>query len=190
MLRAHGAKPKYFHKFVGGNFRLDPLQAALLSVKLPHYDGYTEKRRANAAYYTSKLGELPGVAAASLADSQCTHASGAKPIPVDARLILPVPYAHNGHIWNQYTLRVPGEGRRDALKKLLTDRKIGTEIYYPVPMHKQECFGDLPSARESLPNAERLASEALSIPIYPELMRAQQDEVVAAIATFLDAPDR
>ncbi len=185
MLRAHGAKPKYFHKFVGGNFRLDPLQAALLSVKLPHYDKFTEKRRSNAAYYAQKLSPIPGISPSSLADSVCAKAGGAVPVAAGARIVLPTPYAHNGHIWNQYTLRVLGEGKRDALKAALTEKKIGTEIYYPVPMHRQECFAHLASSRVSLPNAERLAGECLSIPIYPELARAQQDEVVGAIAEFV-----
>ncbi|MGH9368021.1 MAG: DegT/DnrJ/EryC1/StrS family aminotransferase, partial [Thermoanaerobaculia bacterium] len=185
MLRAHGAKPKYFHKFVGGNFRLDPLQAALLSVKLPHYQGYTEKRRANARYYTEALGGIPGIARPSPADSVCTREPGASPIAPGTRIVLPAPYPHNGHIWNQYTLRVLGAGRRDVLKAALTERRIGTEIYYPVPMHRQECFTHLASSRVSLPNAERLAAECLSIPIYPELRRAQQDEVIDAIAEFV-----
>ena len=185
MLRAHGAKPKYYHKYVGGNFRLDPLQAALLSVKLPHYSEYTEKRRANAAYYTQKLAALPGVAKSSLAESRCHTDASATRGPAPAKIVLPAPYADNGHIWNQYTLRVLGSGRRDALKALLTERKIGAEIYYPVPMHKQECFADVPSSRSALPVAERLSSECLSVPIYPELTRAQQDEVIATIADFL-----
>jgi len=187
MLRAHGAKPKYFHKYVGGNFRLDPLQAALLAVKLPRYDDYTAKRRSNARYYGEKLSALPGVAPASLADSACARSSDAAPVPASAKIVLPAPYATREHIWNQYTLRVPGAGRRDALKALLTERKIGTEIYYPVPMHKQECFAHVPSSRNPLPRAEKLSAECLSIPIYPELTRTQQDEVVGVIAEFLRA---
>ncbi len=187
MLRAHGAKPKYYHKYVGGNFRLDPLQAALLSVKLPHYGEYTRKRRANAERYTAKLSAIPGVVPSSLADSICAHSSSAASIPVSARIVLPASYPHNEHIWNQYTIRVLGPGRRDALKALLTERKIGSEIYYPVPMHRQECFADVPSSRHPLPEAERLSAECLSIPIYPELSRSQQDEVVGAIAEFLSS---
>jgi dTDP-4-amino-4,6-dideoxygalactose transaminase len=186
MLRAHGARPKYFHKFVGGNFRLDPLQAALLSVKLPHYDEYTRRRRENAAYYSSKLAAIPGIAASSFAESLCFPAPDAA-APRDARILMPRAYPHNEHIWNQFTLRVLGSGQRDGLRSALTAKKIGTEIYYPVPMHKQECFSNLASSRVALPGAERLAGEALSIPIYPELTRAQQDEVIGAIAAFLEA---
>jgi dTDP-4-amino-4,6-dideoxygalactose transaminase len=184
-LRAHGAKPKYFHKYVGGNFRLDPLLAALLAVKLPHYRQYTEKRRGNAAYYTDALLRLPGVAMTVGAGQPC----GAGDAPIDpapgTTLVLPAPHRDVTHIWNQYTLRVIGEGRRNALRDALKARQIGTEVYYPVPMHRQECFSDLPSKTENLPNAQRLAEESLSIPIYPELTRAQQDEVAATIAEFL-----
>jgi len=159
LLRTHGAKPKYYHKHVGANFRLDPLQAAFLRVKLPHYNRFTTGRQANAAYYTEKLQGLPGV-------------------------ILPTALPGHGHIWNQYTLRLTGPGRRDALKDFLTVRGIGTEIYYPVPMHQQECFAYL-GQQNGLPNASTLANEVISIPIYAELPRAQQDEVVRALTEFL-----
>jgi dTDP-4-amino-4,6-dideoxygalactose transaminase len=186
-LRAHGAKPKYFHKYVGGNFRLDPLLAALLAVKLPHYAQYTEKRRSNAAYYTAALSRLKGVAVTAGAGQPC----GAGDSPVDpaagTKIVLPAPHRDVTHIWNQYSLRVIGEGRRDALRDALKAKQIGTEVYYPVPMHRQECFADLPSAREELPIAQRLATESLSIPIYPELTRPQQDEVVATITAFVNA---
>jgi len=168
LLRTHGSKPKYYHKLVGGNFRLDALQAALLAVKLPHYASFTERRRANAAYYTERLSALPGVQPVNAATP-------------DARLLLPVALPGNEHIWNQYTLRVPGAGRRDALRAALDARKIGTEIYYPVPMHMQECFAYCGCRPEDLPIARQLAGEALSIPIFPELNRAQQDEVIAAL---------
>jgi dTDP-4-amino-4,6-dideoxygalactose transaminase len=103
-----------------------------------------------------------------------------------ARLVLPVAYPHNEHIWNQYTLRVIGEGRRDALKEFLTSRKIGCEVYYPVTMDQQGCFADTPAAsRQGCEVAHRLASEAISIPIYPELTEAQKDEVASAITEFL-----
>jgi dTDP-4-amino-4,6-dideoxygalactose transaminase len=174
LLRTHGSKPKYYHKLVGGNFRLDALQAALLAVKLPHYASYTARRQANAAYYTERLRGLPGVAPVNASTPY-------------ARVLLPVALQGNDHIWNQYTLRVLGAGRREALRAALEAQKIGTEIYYPVPMHMQECFAYCGCHPEDLPVARQLAGEALSIPIFPELTRAQQDEVVAAIAKFLSA---
>ena len=174
LLRTHGSKPKYYHKLVGANFRLDSIQAAFLRVKLPHYNEYTKRRKANAAFYTEKLSKLPGVAlAADGADSS-------------ARLILPVAQPHCDHIWNQYTIRVPGAGRRDAFRKHLTDLGIGSEIYYPVPMHEQECFAYC-SAKSNCPTAAKLAQEVISVPIYPELQPPQLGEVVEAIAKFLHA---
>lgn len=182
LLRTHGSKPKYYHKVVGANFRLDSLQAALLRVKLPQYSGYTAKRKANAAYYTEKLSRLPGVHLPS-ATAQC-------PVPdtdAGARIILPVAREGMDHIWNQFTLRLPKAGDRDRLKNFLTQKKIGCEIYYPVPMHLQECFAHLGVGPGSLPVAERLAAEVISIPIFPELTRAQQDEVISALQAFLAA---
>lgn len=176
LLRTHGSKPKYYHKYVGGNFRLDSIQAAFLRVKLPHYNNYTEKRQANAAWYTEKLSKLPGVLLASEYQSQNGRS--------DARLILPVALPHCHHIWNQYTLRLPGEGGRDQFKKHLAERGIGTEIYYPVPMHQQECFAYLEQGN-SCPNASTLANEVISIPIYPELPAGHRDQVAGAIADFL-----
>jgi len=175
LLRTHGSKPKYYHKVVGGNFRLDALQAALLGVKLTHYASYTRRRRENAAYYTEQLRQLPGVLLAT------------EEAAANTKLILPVALPTNEHIWNQYTLRVIGAGRRDALRALSENRKVGTEIYYPVPMHAQECFPDDRFAPSDLPVAMRLASEALSVPVFPELTRAQADEVVAVIRDFLAA---
>ena len=172
LLRTHGSKPKYYHKLVGGNFRLDALQAAFLRVKLPRYNDYTRQRQANASYYTEKLSKIPGVASA--------------PESAGAKLILPVALPGNDHIWNQYTLRVPGAGRRDALRKHFADKQIGTEIYYPVPMHKQECFAYVRQAG-TCPVATQLADEALSIPIYPELRQEQQDEVISQLTAFLEA---
>ncbi|HEX7860744.1 MAG TPA: DegT/DnrJ/EryC1/StrS family aminotransferase [Verrucomicrobiae bacterium] len=175
LLRTHGSKPKYYHKLVGANFRLDSIQAAFLRVKLPHYGEYTTRRKANAGFYTEKLSKLPGVALASEGDS-------------NAKMILPVAQPKCDHIWNQYTLRLPGAGRRDAFKKHLTDRGIGTEIYYPVPMHEQECFAQFVqegNAKVSCPIASRLAQEVISIPIYPELQSNQLAEVVEAISAFL-----
>ena len=184
ILRMHGSKPKYYHKYVGGNFRLDPLQAALLRVKLARYGDYTQARQENAAYYLEKLSVLDGVVQADPA--HCCCASRQDEALGDAKLVLPVAYEHNEHIWNQFTLRVRGEGRRDALRQHLIDREIGCEIYYPLTMDQQECFADLPeSSRAGNEVAHLLASEALSIPIYPELTREMQDVVIGAIAEFV-----
>ena len=181
VLRVHGMEPKYFHPAIGGNFRLDALQAALLSVKLPHFPAYTEARRRNAARYGEKLGTLPGVISARVEDCGCLKASTETE---GAALILPVAYPHNGPIWNQYTVRVPGAGRRDALRAHLTARGIGSEIYYPLPLHEQACFAHLGYQPHDFPWAHRLAGEVLHLPIYPELPPAHLDEVCAAIAEF------
>lgn len=173
LLRTHGSKPKYYHKYVGGNFRLDALQAALLAVKFPQYDSYTEKRKRNAARYTELLRTIPGVVQSSDEASQ-----------TEAKLVLPTAQPSCDHIWNQYTLRILGVGRREALRKHLADLKIGTEIYYPVPMHKQECFSQFDQA-SSCPVADTLADQALSIPIFPELTEAQQDEVVRELENWI-----
>ncbi|MBL9212859.1 MAG: DegT/DnrJ/EryC1/StrS family aminotransferase [Opitutaceae bacterium] len=158
LLRTHGSKPKYYHKKVGGNFRLDALQCALLRAKLPHLPAYCAARQRNAAFYTQQLAGLPGVT-------------------------LPTAAAGNDHIWNQFTLRVAGPGRRDALRQQLTAAGIGTEVYYPVPLHQQECFAHLP--RVSLPVAEQLATEVISVPVFPELTAAERDEVVAGVRRAL-----
>lgn len=183
-LRNHGMHPKYYHSMVGGNFRMDALQCALLRVKLRRIKDYEAGRARNAAYYLDRISRLPGVVQASESDCCCPSGQAAK--LAGAKLVLPVAYANNGHVWNQFTLRVPGEGRREALKAHLTEKGIGCEIYYPVPMHRQECFADLPEhSLANCPVSDQLASEVLSIPVYPELVTAQLDEVVAAIASFL-----
>jgi dTDP-4-amino-4,6-dideoxygalactose transaminase len=184
VLRMHGMDPKYYHQVIGGNFRLDALQAALLSVKLPHFNGYTENRRHNAALYTERLSKLPGVRIAQTADCGCAQDAGAKE---SARIVLPVECPGNGHIWNQYTLRVIGEGRRDALRAHLTARGIGSEIYYPLPLHEQACFADLGHKPHDFPWAHRLAGEVVSLPIYPELPAEQIEFVCTAISEFLTA---
>jgi dTDP-4-amino-4,6-dideoxygalactose transaminase len=188
LLRAHGAKPKYFHKLVGANLRMDPLQAALLRVKLPRLNDYSQKRIANAAYYQDALRALRGVAAPG--DGCC---NGQKlGYEAGTRIVLPMPHAHRRHIWNQYTLRVlktaewtRPESPRDTLKNHLAARGIGTEIYYPRPMHLQECFAVDGEQAPALPTCERLAEEVLSVPIYPELKPEQLNHVVGAIAEFL-----
>ncbi len=182
ILRMHGSKPKYFHREVGGNFRLDPLQAALLRVKLRRYGDYTRARQENAAYYTGKLSALQGVAAAP---ARCCCGEGREESTGEARVVLPTCCEHNEHIWNQFTLRVRGEGRRDALREHLGTHGIGSEIYYPLTMDQQECFSNLPErSRTGNEAAHLLATEALSLPIYPELTREMQDHVVTVLAEF------
>jgi len=156
LLRNHGAEQQYFHKLIGGNFRLDGLQAAFLNVKLPHLASYTARRRNNAAYYNNAL--------------------------QGSDITLPSEQPNHFHIWNQYTIRVPGN-QRDALRQFLTERHIGSAIYYPVPLHKQECFANV-AAGTSLPVSEQLARECLSLPIYPELTRDQLKLVVETVSEF------
>jgi len=177
LLRNHGAKPKYYHKHIGGNFRLDSLQAAFLRVKLPHFSAYTNRRKANAAFYTERLSKLPSVV---LAGDYQQNDRG-------ARLVLPAEMPGCDHIWNQYTLRIPGQGRRDALRTRLTEAGIGTEIYYPIPLHRQECFAYCASqnGEDSCPIATELASQSLSIPIYPELTTTQLNTVTDGIRNAL-----
>ena len=182
IMRMHGMDPKYYHPVIGGNFRLDALQAALLGVKLPHFNGYTEARRRNAALYTERIAAFSGVKIARAEDCGCGATRAAN---TDARLVLPVAYPHNGHIWNQYTLRVTGAGSRDALRAHLTAKGIGSEIYYPLPLHEQACFAHLGYKPEDFPVAHRLAGEVISLPIYPEVPAEQIEQVCAAIGEFL-----
>lgn len=172
-LRNHGMHPRYHHSMVGGNFRMDALQCALLRVKLRHIKEYEAGRARNAEYYTRRFSVLPDVVVPNGTPTE------------GARIVLPAAAKDNGHVWNQYTLRVPGEGRRDALRIHLTQKGIGSEIYYPIPMHRQECFSKLPAhSLSGCAVSDQLASEVLSIPVYPELTRSQLDDVVAAVASF------
>jgi dTDP-4-amino-4,6-dideoxygalactose transaminase len=160
LLRNHGAEPKYVHHRIGANFRLDAIQAAVLRVKLPHLQRWTDMRRGNAARY----GEL--FQAAGLA----------------GRVRLPVESTGCRHIFNQYIVHLPD---RDRVRARLAEREIGTEIYYPVPFHLQGCFADLGYAPGDFPHAEEAAAHTLALPIYPELTRAQQSVVVGAVADAL-----
>jgi dTDP-4-amino-4,6-dideoxygalactose transaminase len=155
-LRLHGGAKQYHHDEVGTNSRLDTLQAAVLLAKLPHLAGWSAKRREHAAYYTKALAGVPQV----------------KPPVVDRA---------NEHIFHQYTIRAE---RRDALQAHLKKEGIGHAVYYPVPLHQQRCFAHLGYKAGSLPRAEQAAREVLSLPIYPELTRAQVDRVVDTIRGF------
>jgi len=181
ILRVHGSKPKYEHKYIGANFRLDPLQAAMLLVKLPHYGSYTEGRKQNAALYLEQLLQRDDVVQADPSNCGCSEAAK---VPSDGpRLTLPVAYQHNDHIWNQFTMRVHGSGQRDALKAHLQSHDIGCEVYYPISMHQQPCFASLPAS--ACPVAEILSNEVLSLPVFPELTSEQQQFVVDQIQSFL-----
>lgn len=158
LIRNHGMEPKYFHHLIGGNFRLDALQAAVLRVKLPHLEAWTAGRQRNAARYRALF------ANAGLAEVR-----------------LPVEAPGRSHIYNQFVVRVP---ERDRLKKHLDAAGIGTEIYYPVPFHLQKCFASLGYAAGAFPLAEAAANDSLALPIYPELTEDQQATVVAAIREF------
>lgn len=157
LLRSHGARPKYYHKVVGGNFRLDALQAAVLRVKLNYLDEWTAARQRNAERYR-----------------QLFAAAG-----VD--IGLPYNAGYGRHIYNQFVIR---SERRDALMAHLKAHQIGTEIYYPVPMHLQECFADLGYQAGDFPASERAAAETLAIPVYPELEESAQRAVVEIIQRF------
>ncbi len=155
-LRMHGGAKMYFHDEVGFNSRLDALQAAILSAKLPRLQGWSAKRRTNAAYYDEALRGVDGV-------------------------VTPVVDPANESIFNQYTIRAD---RRDALQGFLKERGIGSAVYYPLPLHLQPCFQYLGYQKGACPESERAANEVLSLPIYPELSRDQQDEVVSTIRAF------
>lgn len=159
ILRVHGGERRYYHAVIGGNFRLDGLQGAVLRVKLPHLTRWTEARKKNAALYDLLFLEedLP---------------EGAIETP---KKVEP------GHVFNQYVVRARD---RDRLKAHLTDQKIGSEVYYPLPLHLQECFGGLGHGPGSFPEAERAAGEVLALPIHPGLTQDQIERVVSAIGAF------
>jgi dTDP-4-amino-4,6-dideoxygalactose transaminase len=159
LMRNHGMQPRYYHRTIGGNFRLDAMQAALLAVKLPHLAEYTGGRQRNACFYQSALRDLPGI-------------------------VTPATHPDRNHIVNQYTIRVRN-GRRDALRKHLNALGIASEIYYPVPLHKQECFRPFDPAA-SLPVAEALAEEALSLPVFSEMTGEELHTVASAVLEFVE----
>jgi dTDP-4-amino-4,6-dideoxygalactose transaminase len=159
IMRVHGGKPKYYHAVIGGNFRIDELQAAVLTVKLRHLDSWTEARQRNAQYYDEAF------AGAGLTK----------------KIRLPVTVKNHRHIYNQYIVRTPD---RDKLKAHLAEWGIGTEIYYPVPLHLQKCFAYLGYKPGDCPESERAAQETLALPIYPELTTTQLQYVVDTIARF------
>ncbi|MBN1803875.1 MAG: DegT/DnrJ/EryC1/StrS family aminotransferase [Sedimentisphaerales bacterium] len=152
IMRNHGSEPKYYHKFIGGNFRLDPIQAAALLVKLPYLDGWSGARRKNAEYYNSKF--AGSIVKTPFISSDCKT------------------------IYNQYVIRV---SNRDKVIEHLKKQNIGCEIYYPVSMHLQECFAYLGYKTCDFPESEKAANEVMALPIYPELTEEMQDFVVQAV---------
>jgi dTDP-4-amino-4,6-dideoxygalactose transaminase len=168
LLRNHGAEPKYYHKLVGGNFRLDALQAAILRVKLRYLDGWTAGRQRNAARYRRLFGE------AGLVANDGPSAADDGPSSV----VLPIEQPERRHIYNQFVIRT---AQRDAVIGVFKERKIGHEIYYPVPLHLQECFAARGYAAGDLPASEQAARETLALPVYPELTEEMQAAVVDAV---------
>jgi len=180
--RVHGAKPKYFHKVIGGNFRLDTLQAAVISVKLPHLDSWSEKRRKNADIYTRNF-----------INSGLATESGVIEFDENNRVLLPKaiykPEAlsdemKNYHIFNQFVIRVE---KRDELRDFLSKNEIASEIYYPVPFHLQECFNYLGYKKGDFPVSEQIANTCVALPIFPELTEEQIKFVVSKIKEFINA---
>jgi len=159
-LRVHGSEERYYHKYVGLNSRLDGFQGAVLRVKLPHLDTWSEQRRTNAENYRRLFTDLG----------------------LTEQIGIPIERENAKHIYNQYVIRVPG--RRDDLRAFLTDKNIGTDIYYPVPLHLQECFAYLGYKPGDMPESEKAALETLALPIFPELRLEQQEYIAAAIAEF------
>jgi dTDP-4-amino-4,6-dideoxygalactose transaminase len=157
MIRGHGARPKYYHKFIGGNFRLDPIQAAVLQVKLPFLDGWSAARRRHAEYYNGRFAGTP--VKSPHIRPECTS------------------------IFNQYVIRVK---RRDELMAHLKAHEVGSEVYYPLPLHLQECFAYLGYAPGSLPESESAAGEVLALPVYPEMTENMLAYVADTVLAFFD----
>jgi dTDP-4-amino-4,6-dideoxygalactose transaminase len=159
VMRVHGGKPKYYHAVIGGNFRLDELQAAVLNVKLRRLDDWTAARQRNAAWYAAAF-----------------DAAG-----LGAQVTPPTAIRGYRHTWNQYVIRAP---RRDQLRQFLGEQGVGTEIYYPVPLHQQQCFAYLGYRANEFPHSNAAAGAVLALPIFPELVREQIEYVVDRIAAF------
>ncbi len=176
IMRVHGGKPKYYHKIIGGNFRLDAIQAAVLNIKLPYLDSWSAKRRDNAALYSQLF-----------VDAGLSEKEGNTSFGEHNSVLLPMAVFKNSghknyHIYNQYIIRVE---RRNALRDFLTKNNIGNEVYYPVPFHRQECFAYLNVQDSDFPIANCTANDSLALPIYPELKKEQIQFVVQTIAEFI-----
>jgi dTDP-4-amino-4,6-dideoxygalactose transaminase len=167
VLRDHGSKVRYIHEEVGVNSRLDAIQAAILEIKLRYLDNWNEKRRAIAAYYHQFLSQIPGI-------------------------IIPQELAGGVGVWNQYTIRISGEGRngstakyRDSIRQQLQERGVSSMVYYPLPLHLQPVYQNLSYQPGSLPVAEQICHEVISLPMFPELTQEQQDQVIYALKDCL-----
>lgn len=175
--RVHGGEQKYYHKVIGGNFRIDALQAAVLRVKLPHLDKWSEERRENAEYYTELF-----------IKAGLSEETGRTKFNTKNKVLLPKPVyknvsgVKNYHIYNQFIIRAE---QRDELKKFLTENEIGNEIYYPVPFHMQECFSNLNYNKGDFPVSENACETSLALPVFPELTNEQQEYVVQKINEFI-----
>ena len=162
LLRVHGMRPRYYHKVIGVNSRLDSLQAAVLNVKMPYLERWNSMRIENANRYDQLF----------------------KDEDLHKHIVLPAAQTPGRHVWNQYVIRVP-DGHRNALRSHLKDSNVGTEIYYPVPLHRQACFAALDYPPGSLPETEKAAHETLALPIFPELSESEQRYVVQQIASYV-----
>ena len=182
ILRAHGSKPKYYHRMVGGNFRLDALQGAIVSAKLPYLDGWTEGRRRNAERYHQLFAESGLTVCNTREWAAGSRNEDGGPAP---HVVLPTEVTDR-HVFNQYVIRISS---RDELKADLQKKGIGTEVYYPVPMHTQECFRELGYVPGDFPESEAAAAHTLALPIYPELTDEQATYVVHGIREFFMQPD-
>jgi dTDP-4-amino-4,6-dideoxygalactose transaminase len=161
LLRVHGMKPRYIHREIGINSRLDAMQAAVLNIKLNHLAEWTETRRVHARRYAEMFAA----------------------VHMDSYVVAPVAAAESDPVWNQYTIRVR-HGLRDALRQYLRHQGVGTEVYYPIPLHQQTCFQSLGYKEGSLPATELAAHEVLSLPVYPQLTADEQETVVHHTVQF------
>jgi len=175
IMRVHGGQPKYYHKVIGGNFRIDEIQAAVLNVKLPHLDSWSEMRRKNATTYTKLFIE------AGLSEAEGILSFNEKNSVLLPKAVYRESGVTNFHIYNQYIIRVQ---QRDALRAFMAEREIGTEIYYPVPFHRQECFANLHANDADFPVSNTAARDTIALPIFPELTEAQLKHVVDTIKQF------
>jgi len=162
LLANHGMEPRYYHQVVGINSRLDAMQAAVLTIKMKHFEQYSTARQENAERYQSLM-----------------DAAG-----ISQQIATPVSTDGNEHVWNQFTIRIP-DGRRDNVRKRLLECNIGSEVYYPIPLHQQQCFQHVPVQRGSLIETETAAAEVLSLPIFPELTLAEQKYTVECLSNIL-----